>query len=294
MLKKRESWFLLFILPIRDDYSWSDFFVEFNLDMEVSCIHQKNKKIYFVCMGMFSKACFTILEQIRQKKSIRISGICSTQADLIKNIATEDIEPLDFTTSDNGDSTKAPEIEGELEATKELMNSHFTTILQLHIFGRIVKPGIDSEMLMSLIDRSKLQDGVSDLLSAFHESNCNKQKKAMELIAPSGTVDDPCLLSASQSDKIFPSLKSHGIPLYKGAIQNVLRDIMNLMKLSGEKDLLTYPLFNEAVCSLVHVPSSSSYSHFKKNAKRTKWIEKVLALLNSSNSEDDNNKEEAA
>jgi hypothetical protein len=95
------------IYPTRNGYgySWSDFFVEFNLDMEVSCIHQKNKKMYFVHIGTFSKSCFTILEQIRQKKSIRISGICSTQADLIKNIATEDIEPLDFTTSGNGDSS---------------------------------------------------------------------------------------------------------------------------------------------------------------------------------------------
>jgi hypothetical protein len=111
------------------------------------------------------------------------------------------------------------------------MNSHFTTILQLHFFDRIVKPGIDSEMLLSLIDQSKLQDGFSDLLSALHESNYYKQKKAMELIAPSGTVDDPCLLSASQSDKIFPSLKSYGIPLYKGAIQNVLHDIMNMIEI---------------------------------------------------------------
>jgi hypothetical protein len=85
-------------------------------------------------MGTFSKAHFTILEQIRQKKSIRISGIQSTQADLIKNIATEDIEPLDLTTSDNGDSTNTPAIEEELEATKEHTNSHFTTILQLHFF----------------------------------------------------------------------------------------------------------------------------------------------------------------
>jgi hypothetical protein len=66
------------------------------------------------------------------------------------------------------------------------------------------------------------------------------------------------------------------------------------LKLSGEKDLLTFPLFNEAVCSLVHVPSSSSYSHFKRNAKRTKWIEMVSALLNSSNNKDNNNEEEAA
>ena len=113
-------------------------------------------------------------------------------------------------------------------------------------------------MLMSLIDRSKLQNAFSDLLSALHESNYNKQKKTMELIAPSVTVDDPCLLSASQSDKIFPSLKSYGIPLYTGAIQNVLPDIMSLMKLSGENNLLTFPLFNEAVFSLVHVPSTSS------------------------------------
>jgi hypothetical protein len=43
---------------------------------------------------------------------------------------------------------------------------------------------------MSFMDRSKLQDGFTDLLSALHESNYNKQKKAMELILPSSSVDD--------------------------------------------------------------------------------------------------------
>jgi hypothetical protein len=66
------------------------------------------------------------------------------------------------------------------------------------------------------------------------------------------------------------------------------------MKSSGEKDLLTFILFNEAVCSLVHVPSSASYNQFKKNAKRTKWQEKVLDLLNSNGNEEDNKEEEAA
>jgi hypothetical protein len=32
--------------------------------MEVSCIYQKSKKLYFVHVGRFSKGCFTILEQI--------------------------------------------------------------------------------------------------------------------------------------------------------------------------------------------------------------------------------------
>jgi hypothetical protein len=53
-------------------------------------------------------------------------------------------------------------------------------------------------------------------------------------------------------------------------------------------------LFNEAVCSLVHIPSSASYNQFKRNVKQTKWIEKVLDLLNLNGNEEDNNKEEAA
>jgi hypothetical protein len=44
----------------------------------------------------------------------------------------------------------------------------------------------------------------------------------------------------------------------------------------------------------VHVPSSASYNQFKKNAKRTKWQEKVLDLLNSNGNEEDNKEEEAA
>jgi hypothetical protein len=120
---------------------------------------------------------------------------------------------------------------------------------------------------MSFINRSKLQDGFTDLLSALHESNYNKQKKPMELISPSSSVDDPYLLPTSQSDELYPLLKSYGIPLYKGAIQNVLRDIISIMKSSGEKDLLTFTLFNEAVCSVVHFPSSASYNRFKRNAK---------------------------
>jgi hypothetical protein len=146
---------------------------------------------------------------------------------------------LPLPNTNNADSTQAPiEIEVTEKTSSENIdytsmqhvNSHFATILQLHFFDRILKPGIDSQKVMSFIDRSKLQDGFTVLLSALHESNYNKQKKAMELISPSSLVDDPCLLPTSQSDKLYPSLKSYGIPLYKGAIQNVLRDIISVMK----------------------------------------------------------------
>jgi hypothetical protein len=143
------------------------------------------------------------------------------QADLIRNIAAEHIEPLPLQNTNNADSTQAPIKEKEIEATEknseniddtsmQHVNSHFATILQLHFFDHILKPRIDSQKVMSFIDRSKLQDGFTDLLSALHESNYNRQKKAMELISPSSSVDDPCLLPTSQSDKLYPSLKSYG------------------------------------------------------------------------------------
>jgi hypothetical protein len=34
-------------------YTWSDFFIEFHLDMEVSHIYQDKKKVSFVCGGTF-------------------------------------------------------------------------------------------------------------------------------------------------------------------------------------------------------------------------------------------------
>jgi hypothetical protein len=77
-------------------------------------------------------------------------------------------------------------------------------------------------------------------------------------------------ITSFAEDKIYPSLKSFGTPLYKGAIQNVLRDIISVMKSSSEKDHLTFTLFNEAVCSLVHIPSSASYNQFKRKVKQTK------------------------
>jgi hypothetical protein len=46
--------------------TWSDFFIEFNLDMEISHVYQDKKKVSFVCVGTFKEAaeCFTIWDQI--------------------------------------------------------------------------------------------------------------------------------------------------------------------------------------------------------------------------------------
>jgi hypothetical protein len=49
-------------------------------------------------------------------------------------------------------------------------------------------------------------------------------------------------------------------------------------------DLLTFPLHNEATCSLLRIPSSTDYNSLKRNAQRTKWLNKLL-LLNANGEE---------
>ncbi len=242
-------------------YTWGDFFIEYNLDMEVSHIFEcdgdnnRQTKHYFVRIGRFSSGRVTILEQLRQEgNNIVIKGIRRAQVQLIHKIAEEEIEPLSWPVSSSVSDhpTAVRTEEEELEATEKAASSYYldtanenlSTLLKLHFFDRIVKDGKNSKEIWDLIDEKKLRSGVAEFIKAFHSSTYELQKKrqveASSIVEP--TDDDIPLNGKKVSD--FPSLSQYGIPLVRSCIQPLMRDIYLLSKSSNATDLLTFPVFN--------------------------------------------------
>jgi hypothetical protein len=131
---------------------------------------------------------------------------------------------------------------------------------------------------MDKIDQSKLREAIPDFLKALHASRYEAQQKVLSssLQVENSPEENINLNGKSLAD--FPSLKQYGIPMVKSCIQSVLRDIYSLNQVAVGSDLLTFPLFNEATCSLLSIPSSTDYNRFKRNARRTKWIDRLLQM----------------
>ena len=251
--------------------------------------NNRQTKHYFVRIGRFSSGRVTILEQLRQEgNNIVIKGIRRAQVQLIHKIAEEEIEPLSWPVSSSVSDhpTAVRTEEEELEATEKAASSYYldtanenlSTLLKLHFFDRIVKDGKNSKEIWDLIDEKKLRSGVAEFIKAFHSSTYELQKKrqveASSIVEP--TDDDIPLNGKKVSD--FPSLSQYGIPLVRSCIQPLMRDIYLLSKSSNATDLLTFPVFNGSVCSVMRIPSSSDYNRFKRNARRTKWVDQLLLL----------------
>jgi hypothetical protein len=56
---------------------------------------------------------------------------------------------------------------------------------------------------------------------------------------------------------------------------------------SLNKNLLCFKYHNDSICTLVQVPKSTTYSHFKWNAKRVKWVDDVLLAAARSGCQDE-------
>ncbi len=88
-------------------YTRSDFFIEFNLDMEVSHLYQDKKKVSFVCIGTFKEGTehYTVWDQIWKCTSLEFQlGIRAAQKALIKGVAYEGIEPLSLSSCFSSES----------------------------------------------------------------------------------------------------------------------------------------------------------------------------------------------
>jgi hypothetical protein len=63
-------------------------------------------------------------------------------------------------------------------------------------------------------------------------------------------------LHAMKSANDFPVLRKHQIPLLPSALHAVMHDIVSVSENAVNANILTFPLFNQRICSLIHVPSS--------------------------------------
>jgi hypothetical protein len=142
--------------------------------MELSYIYQlggnnKQRKLFFLCIGRFSKGSYTIFEQLQQQDNIIMKGIRSAQQQLIRKMAAKNIEPFSWPlqSSFDSDSTIAPTKEKEVEAAEkqtaylENINERVSKLLQVHLFNHIIKDCISSEAIWDLIDQTKLKDSVA-------------------------------------------------------------------------------------------------------------------------------------
>jgi hypothetical protein len=139
-----------------------------------------------------------------------------------------------------------------------------------------------------MIDASKLKQGITELLDAFGHYNNNHQQHRLRLI---NAEEEEIQLCAMKSANDFPVLRKHQIPLLPSALHAVMRDIVSVSENAVNANILTFPLFNQRICSLIHVPSSQNSYRFNRNAKDTGWVKS--ALMASASSVEDREEEAA-
>jgi hypothetical protein len=96
--------------------------------------------------------------------------------------------------------------------------------------------------------------------------------------------------------KDYPALDSKNICLQTDKdITPVLRDIMKLSKKVRSVDLLKVLNYNDTTTSLVEVPCSAKQSGLKKQARRSRWVQRILQYVRKYKEEElvaDNEKQE--
>jgi hypothetical protein len=78
----------------------------------------------------------------------------------------------------------------------------------------------------------------------------------------------------------YPTLHAKKICLHTDKdISSVLRDIIKLSKKVKSVDLLKVVHYNDTTTSLVEVPCSAKQSGFKKQVRRSRWVERILQCV---------------
>jgi len=158
-------------------------------------------------------------------------------------------------------------------------NHNLRLIVQNHFFDGILKPGVNADKLWDLIDETKLREGISEFVKAFHASRYETHQKVMSETLQCTSCNNEAIDLNGKAATEFPSLYQYGIPMVKSCLQAVLRDVYLVSQSAvAGTNVLTFQLFNESTCSLMSIPSSADYDRFKRNARRTKWIDKLLRL----------------
>ena len=74
----------------------------------------------------------------------------------------------------------------------------------------------------------------------------------------------------------FPVLCKHQKLLLSSSLHAIMRDIVSMSEKAVNASVLTFPLFNQQRCSLIHIPSSQNVYHFMRNATATGWVKAAL------------------
>jgi hypothetical protein len=102
-----------------------------------------------------------------------------------------------------------------------------------------------------------------------------KQKEKKQEAVSAASQERP--FDTTLKPQEHPALVSKNISLASNQdIVPVLREIVKLSKQVKSVDILKILNLNDSTTSLVEVPSSAKYSGFKKQARRTKWVLRVL------------------
>jgi len=147
-----------------------------------------------------------------------------------------------------------------------------------------MKPECCSSLLWDTIDCKKLRDGLESLIKAVQAYKTEEQQNRLRLIGES--KEEVQLIGGANKDS-FPVLKQFHIPLKGSIISSLQCNIVRLSSSSLIKNLLCFKYHNNSICTLVQVPKSTTYSHFKRNAKRVKWIDDVLLAAARSGCQDE-------
>jgi len=187
--------------------------------------------------------------------------------------STSVLNETTIATMDNATSTSSSSI-----------NDNFKMLLKVHFFDQVMKLECCSSLLWDMIDCNKLRDGLESLVKAVQAYKTEEQQNRLRLIGES--KEEVQLIGGANKDS-FPVLKQFHIPLKGSIISSLQCNIVRLSSSSLIKNLLCFKYHNNSICTLVQVPKSTTYSHFKRNAKRVKWIDDVLLAAARSGCQDE-------
>jgi hypothetical protein len=281
----------------RASYTWEDFLLEYQLQpsiCQISHYYRNGKKEFFLLVGTFDGAPFSVREQIVNPRILGAAsrGLRAIQQSFAKSLAfiLPSLTPLPSLPI-NQSTENYPSEESELVASESVpledaSTANLKQLLQVQLFDQILKPDADATIIWNLIDSSKLRVRLERTLQAVREQAERRVQENLEKIGTDASV--PIELTGGKTIDNFPALRLYGIPMVATAIHSVLRDIVSLSKHSVNVDILTIPLFNraDAFCNLVPVPTSSNYDWFKKNLNRTKWVRKLLLAASNNDNEE--------
>jgi hypothetical protein len=230
-------------------------------------------KQYFVRAGSFFGSRFTIKEQLgnlskvvrfstRQEQRIFVENLASLECSFIDERITvdDDSNRIDFHSKDNLiNYDYSSNVSPLVNDNEETMN--YKNIIQLYLIDRIIKDGVDPSAFWSMIDTSKLTDGVKAFMNAIQKQRYAEERERLSAI---DSTDEVIELRDGTTLAAFPALCKHGIPLTVSSIHAILRDIVNLSQKAINIKLLTLRLFNGKVCSLIQVPFSRNFYHFTR------------------------------